>query len=131
MEHSYVIYDSHSLLPPFLIRVASAAGVGLTQLSEQDALSVEDSITRFIASLIPVHQLAALHTSDKHHLIVVHTLAQAALIRLFYHRAEVDQLWNEKCVLAARGMLLVISQVSDMDIEFLDPIVGVRLPWSF
>jgi hypothetical protein len=101
----------------------------LAQLSEQDTLSVEDSITRFIASLIPVHQLGALHSGDKHNLVVVHTLAQAALIRLFYLRAEVDQLWNEKCVLAARGMLLVIGQVSDMDIEFLDPIVGVSLPY--
>jgi hypothetical protein len=101
--------------------------VALAQLSDQDTLSAEDLVTRFIASLIPVHQFGALHTADKHNLIVVHTLAQAALIRLFYLRAEVDQLWNEKCVLAARGMLLVIGQVSDMDLEFLDPIVGVSL----
>jgi hypothetical protein len=101
--------------------------VALNQLSEQDTLSVEDSVTRFIASLIPVHQLGALHSGDRHNLIAVHTLAQAALIRLFYLRAEVDQLWNEKCLLAARGVLLVIGQVSDMDIEFLDPIVGVSL----
>jgi hypothetical protein len=88
-------------------------------------------VSRFIASLIPVHQLGAVHSSDdRHNLIAVHTLAQAALIRLFYLRAEVDQLWNEKCVHAARGMLSVIGQVSDMDIEFLDPIVGVSLPSS-
>jgi hypothetical protein len=105
--------------------VGSAAGVALTQLSEQDTLAVEDSINRFIASIVPVHQMGAVHTTDRHNLIVVHTLAQAALIRLYYLRAQVDQLWNEKCLLAARGMLLVIGQVSDMDIEFLDPIVGV------
>jgi hypothetical protein len=99
----------------------------LAQLSEQDTLAVEDSINRFIVGLIPVHQIGALHASDKHNMIVVHTLAQAALIRLFYLRAEVDQLWSEKCILAARGMLLIISQVSDMDIEFLDPIVGVSV----
>lgn len=97
----------------------------MAQLSEQDTLAVEDSINRFIVSLIPVHQIGALHASDKLNMIVVHTLAQAALIRLFYLRAEVDQLWSEKCILAARGMLLIIGQVSDMDIEFLDPIVGV------
>jgi hypothetical protein len=107
-------------------RVASAAGVALTQISEQDTLSVEDSINRFIASIIPVHQMGAIHTSDRHNLIVVHTLAQAALIRLYYLRGEVDQLWNEKCLLAARGMVSVIGQVADMDLEFLDPIVGVR-----
>lgn len=108
--------------------VGSAAGVALTQLSEQDTLAVEDSINRFIASIMPVHQMGAIHASDRHNLIVVHTLAQAALIRLYYLRGEVDQLWNEKCLLAARGMLLVIGQVSEMDIEFLDPIVGVRCP---
>lgn len=97
----------------------------MAQLSEQDMLAVEDSINRFVVSLIPVHQIGALHASDKHNMIVVHTLAQAALIRMFYLRAEVDQLWNEKCMHAARGMLLIIGQVSDMDIEFLDPIVGV------
>ena len=107
-------------------RVFSAAGVALTQISEQDTLSVEDSINRFIASIIPVHQMGAIHACDRHNLIVVHTLAQAALIRLYYLRGEVDQLWNEKCLLAARGMLLVIGQVTDMDLEFLDPIVGVR-----
>lgn len=102
----------------------NAADVALAQLSEQDTLSVEDSINRFIVSLIPVHQIGALHASDKHNMIVVHTLAQAALIRLYYLRAEVDQLWSEKCILAARNMLLIIGQVSDMDIEFLDPIVA-------
>jgi hypothetical protein len=111
-------------------RVASAAGVALTQLSEQDTLAVEDSINRFIASVMPVHQLGAVHTSDRHSLIVVHTLAQAALIRLYYLRGEVDQLWNEKCLLAARGMLLVIGQVTDMDVEFLDPIVGVSVSYG-
>ena len=109
-------------------RAVPAAGVALTQLSEQDTLSVEDSINRFIASIIPVHQMGAIHANDRHHLIVVHTLVQAALIRLYYHRGEVDQLWNEKCLHAARGMLLVIGQVSEMDIEFLDPIVGVSPP---
>ena len=111
-------------------RVGSAAGVALTQLSEQDTLAVEDSINRFIASIMTPHQMGALHASDRHNLIVVHTLAQAALIRLYYLRGQVDQLWNEKCLLAARGMLLVIGQVSDMDIEFLDPIVGVGVLWS-
>jgi len=101
--------------------------VALTQLSEQDTLAVEDSINRFIASVMPVHQMGAVHASDRHNLIVVHTLAQAALIRLYYLRGEVDQLWNEKCLLAARSMLLVIGQVTDMDIEFLDPTVGVRV----
>ncbi|KAH9991811.1 hypothetical protein BJV77DRAFT_1005980 [Russula vinacea] len=88
----------------------NTSGVALTQLSEQDTLAVEDSINRFIASIMPVHQMGAIHA--------------AALIRLYYLRGEVDQLWNEKCLLAARGMLLVIGQVSEMDIEFLDPIVG-------
>jgi len=106
-------------------RVPSAAGVALTQLSEREMLAVEESINRFIASVIPVHQMGAVHITDKHNLVVVHTLAQAALIRLYYLRGEVDQLWSEKCLHAARGMLLVIGQVSDMDIEFLDPIVGV------
>ena len=102
--------------------------MALTQLSEQETLAVEDSINRFIASIIPVHQMGAIPANDRHNLIVVHTLAQAALIRLYYLRGEVDQLCNEKCLHAARGVLLVIAQVSDVDIEFLDPIVGVSPP---
>ncbi|KAH9988472.1 hypothetical protein BJV74DRAFT_839546 [Russula compacta] len=102
----------------------NAGGVALTQLSEQETLAVEDSINRFIASVIPVHQMGAIPANDRHNLIVVHTLAQAALIRLYYLRGELDQLCNEKCLHAARGMLLVIARVSDLDIEFLDPIVG-------
>jgi hypothetical protein len=106
--------------------------VALTQLSEREVLAVEESISPFIASVIPVHQMGAVHVTDKHNLIVtvVHTLTQAALIRLYYLRGEVDQLRSEKCLLAARGILLLIGQVSDMDIAFLDPIVGVspRLP---
>jgi len=102
--------------------------VALTQLSEQDTLSVEDSINHFIGSIIPVHQMGAIHANDRHNLVVVHTLVQAALIRLYYLRGEVDRLWNEKCLHAARGMLLVIGQVTEMDIEFLDPIVGVSPP---
>ncbi|KAI0275620.1 hypothetical protein BGY98DRAFT_1113985 [Russula aff. rugulosa BPL654] len=123
---NFALRAKASALWDLATKVASSwnSGVALTQLSEQDTLAVEDSINRFIASVMPVHQLAAVHASDRHNLIVVHTLAQAALIRLYYLRGEVDQLWNEKCLLAARGMLLVVGQVTDMDIEFLDPIVG-------
>ncbi|KAH9955655.1 hypothetical protein BC827DRAFT_1158133 [Russula dissimulans] len=120
------------LAPAFhLLHVLSAAGVALTQLSEREVLAVEESISPFIASVIPVHQMGAVHVTDKHNLIVtvVHTLTQAALIRLYYLRGEVDQLRSEKCLLAARGILLLIGQVSDMDIAFLDPIVGVE-SWS-
>src|SRR6266702_490454 len=127
MECWYVIFRGAfvSVTLIFFTRIASAAGVALAQLSDQDTLAVEDSINRFLVSLIPVHQIGALHASDKHNMIVVHTIAQAALIRLFYLRSAVDKLWSEKCMHAARGMLLIIGQVSDMDIEFLDPIVGV------
>ncbi|KAI9453778.1 hypothetical protein BJY52DRAFT_1123297 [Lactarius psammicola] len=124
---NFALRAKASALFDLAAKVSSAwnpAGVGLAQLSEQDTLAVEDSINRFVVSLIPVHQIGALHASDKHNMIVVHTIAQAALIRLFYLRAEVDQLWSEKCMHAARGILLIIGQVSEMDIEFLDPIVG-------
>jgi len=124
---NFALRAKASALFDLATKVASswnAAGVALTQLSEREMLAVEESINRFTASVIPVHQMGAVHVTDKHNLIVVHTLAQAALIRLYYLRGEVDQLWSEKCLLAARGMLLVIGQVSEMDVEFLDPIVG-------
>jgi hypothetical protein len=124
---NFALRAKASALFDLAAKVASAwnaSGVALTQLSEQETLAVEDSINRFTTSVIPVHQMGAVHASDRHNLIVVHSLVQAALIRLYYLRGEVDQLWNEKCLLAARGMLLVIGQVSDIDIEFLDPIVG-------
>jgi len=124
---NYALRAKASALFDLAAKVASSwnpAGVALTQLSEQDTLSVEDSINHFIGSIIPVHQMGAIHANDRHNLVVVHTLVQAALIRLYYPRGEVDRLWNEKCLHAARGMLLVIGQVTEMDIEFLDPIVG-------
>ncbi|KAI0267056.1 fungal-specific transcription factor domain-containing protein [Gloeopeniophorella convolvens] len=107
-------------------KVASSwnTGAALTQPSEQEMLTLESSITRFIAGLIPVHQMGAVHASDRHSLIVVHTLAQAALIRLYYPRGEADQLWSEKCMLAANGMLFIVSQIPDVDFEFLDPVIG-------
>jgi len=89
----------------------NAAGVASTQLSEREVLAMEESINRFTTSVIPVHQMGVVHVTDKHNLIVVHTLAQAVLIRLYYLRGEVDQLWSEKCLLAARGILLAIGQV--------------------
>jgi len=124
---NFALRAKASALFDLAAKVASSwntAGVALTQLSEREMLAVEESINRFTASVIPVHQMGAVHVTDKHNLIVVHTLAQAELIRLYYLRGEVDQLWSEKCLLAARGMLLVIGQVSEMDVEFLDPIVG-------
>jgi hypothetical protein len=60
---------SHRRLPVCAFRfarVASAAGVASTQLSGQDTLSesAEDSINHFIGSIIPVHQMEAIHAND-------------------------------------------------------------------
>ncbi|KZT71672.1 hypothetical protein DAEQUDRAFT_763532 [Daedalea quercina L-15889] len=85
---------------------------------------LEHTITRFASTLLPLHQLGAALPEDKYTLIMVHSLAHAAMIRLHFPFMESDGLARDKCLRSARGMILVSKHIADMDFEFLDPLIG-------
>ena len=86
---------------------------------------MENTIIRFASALLPIQQLNAALAEDKHSLIVVHTLAQAAIIRLHFRFSDNNPLRHERCLRAARACLFVIRHVGEADYDYLDPIVGV------
>lgn len=90
--------------------------------------ALEHTISRFASTLLPLHQLGAALPEDKHKLVMVHSLAHAAIIRLHFPFMESDSISREKCLRSARGMILVSKHIADIDFEFLDPLMGVRDP---
>lgn len=98
--------------------------LALTESVDDESQALENTIQRFTASLLPLHQLNGTLAESKHSLIVVHTLAQAALVRLHYRFSENNHLRHEKCLQAARACLLIIRHIGDADYDYLDPIIG-------
>lgn len=87
--------------------------------------ALELSITRFIPTLIPIHQLTATLPEEKPIAIVTHTLAESAIINLYGRFAQDDPVSYDKCSRAARACVAIIQQIRDQDFAFLDPILGV------
>lgn len=87
--------------------------------------ALELSITRFIPTLIPIHQLTAALPEEKPIAIVTHTLAESAIINLYGRFAQDDPVSYDKCSRAARACVAIIQQIRDQDFAFLDPILGV------
>lgn len=83
----------------------------------------DGTIARFTASLLPVHQVAAM-PEDKFTLYLIHTLAQTAMIRLHQPFITDDQLSREKSVRAASAVVLVVKHIAEADFDFLDPLIG-------
>ncbi|TFY82400.1 hypothetical protein EWM64_g1612 [Hericium alpestre] len=98
--------------------------VALSETLDEETQALENTVIRFSSSLLPVHQLNATLAVDKHALIVIHTLAQAALIRLHYRFGETDPMRHEKCLQAARACVFIIRHIGDADYDYLDPIIG-------
>ncbi|KAF9258851.1 hypothetical protein L218DRAFT_709006 [Marasmius fiardii PR-910] len=86
--------------------------------------ALELTITRFLATLVPVQQLNATMGDEKQTLIVVHTLVQASLIHLYQRFAQDDGVAYEKCSQAAKTCVEIIKYISEQDYDFLDPILG-------
>ncbi|KAJ6591343.1 hypothetical protein B0H10DRAFT_784324 [Mycena sp. CBHHK59/15] len=86
--------------------------------------SLELIITGFISTLPPVHQSSSAAAEDTPVLITIHTLAHAAIIHLYQRFAPDDPVSYEKCSRAARACGAVITQVTESDYVFLDPILG-------
>ncbi|THH14900.1 hypothetical protein EW146_g5492 [Bondarzewia mesenterica] len=102
----------------------SRLALALTDSLDEESQALENTILRFASSLLPLHQLNGTLADAKHSLIVVHTLAQAAFIRLHYRFGEADHIRHEKCLRASRTCLLVIRHIGDADYDYLDPILG-------
>ncbi|CCM03882.1 uncharacterized protein FIBRA_06033 [Fibroporia radiculosa] len=85
---------------------------------------LEHTISRFASTLLPLHQLAAATPEDKFTLIVIHCLAHASMIRLHFPFMESDTVSRDKCLRAARSLVLVSKHINDVDFDFLDPLVG-------
>jgi len=90
----------------------------------EEIQALDDAITRFQSTLIPPHQLDVTVSCDKHTLIVVHTLAHAAMIHLYSRFAREDPISYDKCLRSARACVAIIKHVTDADFGLLDPIVG-------
>lgn len=91
----------------------------------EEVQALEHSISRFTSTLIPTHQLDATMPEDKHTLIVTHTIAQASLIHLYQRFAQDDPVSYDKCLQAAKNCVAIIKHITDADLNFLDPIIGV------
>ena len=87
--------------------------------------ALDRAISRFIPTLIPAHQLDATLLHDKHALIVIHSLANAAMIHLCYRFSQEDPVLYEKSLRAAHACVNIIKHIADADFNFLDPIIGV------
>ncbi|KIK92261.1 hypothetical protein PAXRUDRAFT_147693 [Paxillus rubicundulus Ve08.2h10] len=96
----------------------------LSSTFTDDFQHVEHTITRFLSTLIPVHQLEASIPDDKHAYITIHTLAHAATIHLYYIFGHEDPVAHEKCLRAARCCVTIVKHIADPEYEFLDPIIG-------
>ncbi|KAJ7782518.1 hypothetical protein DFH07DRAFT_324892 [Mycena maculata] len=90
-----------------------------------DAFQALDlTISAFISTLPPLHQLPSTGSEEKPILITVHTLAHAATIHLHQRLAPTHAVSYDKCSHAARACSTIITHITDSDFAFLDPILG-------
>jgi hypothetical protein len=97
----------------------------LSNRFQEEIQALELTISRFIPTLIPVHQLDATTLEDKRILVVAHTLAHAAIIHLYQRFAQDDPVAYDKCSRAASACVSIIKHIGEQDFDFLDPIIGV------
>lgn len=90
----------------------------------QEVQSLELTITAFISTLPPLHQLEATDPETKPILVAVYTLAHAAMIHLYQPFSPDDPVSSDKCSRAARACGAVITHITDSEFAFLDPILG-------
>lgn len=93
-------------------------------VAEMQALEL--SITRFIPTLVPVHQLDGAMPEDKYIYLAAHTLAHSAIMNLYHPFSRDDPGAYEKCIRAAKAIVAIINNLGDQDYDLLDPMVGVR-----
>lgn len=84
----------------------------------------EHAITRFTTTLLPLHQVGAAIPDDKFALIVIHSLAHAAMICLHSPFMQDNNISRQKCVRSARSVIMVTKHIAEADFDYLDPILG-------
>ncbi|CAK5265903.1 unnamed protein product [Mycena citricolor] len=99
-----------------------AASLSVNWDSGMKSTELELAISSFITTLPSLH--SSLDPEDKHLLIAVHTLAHTALISLHDRLASNDPVSYEQCSHAARACCAIITQLSETDFAYLDPILG-------
>jgi len=90
----------------------------------EDVQILENTITRFLPTLIPPHQLDTTTPDERHLLIVIHTLVHAAMIHLHYRFSHDNPVSYDKCRRSARACVAVVKHIAATDFNFLDPIIG-------
>lgn len=68
-------------------------------------------------------------TSVNAELVAVHTLAHVSIIQLHHPFAQKNPASHSKCLRAAETVVHMIRRIPDIEFQFLDPIIGVRI-WS-
>lgn len=100
------------------------AGLSLPSGFTDEFQALEQAITRFLSSQIPIHQLETAMPQDRQACITAYTLANAAMIHLSTLFGDRDPTAYEKCLRAARCCVSVIKYITEADYEFLDPVLG-------
>jgi len=90
----------------------------------EEIMTLEHTISRFTTTLIPPHQLDATTPEAKRALVVIHSLANAAMIHLYFRLSQGDSVAYDKSLRAARACVNVIKYIADKEFDFLDPIIG-------
>lgn len=125
-----------SLCKPLCIECSladSAVALNSTDLaySEQFAtelFTLDGAIDRFIASLPPVHLHLDVDVARK--LIITHTLARDATIKVQAAMKQVTGMPSDKDVVAAQAIAAMLDNTNIGSLNYVDPIVAVRLALS-
>ncbi|TFY71620.1 hypothetical protein EVG20_g1379 [Dentipellis fragilis] len=121
---NFALRAKASALFEMAVKLSATWTSAIPESLDDETQALENTIMRFSSSLLPVHQLNATLAVDRHALLVIHTLAQTALIRLHYRFAESDPMRHERCLQAARACVFIIRHIGDADYDYLDPIIG-------
>ena len=101
------------------------AGLALPSGFTDEFQAIEQAITRFLSSQIPIHQLETALPEDRQACITAYTLANAAMIHLSSLFGDRDPTAYEKSLRAAKCCVSIVKYITEADYEFLDPVLGV------
>lgn len=130
-------YDTHNYPQNFVTgqteQPTRRTPAGPSEKYWSDFRSLHFSITRFIAALPPLPSnttptqmnVSGLADSQRPTMVLVHSLANVAMIQLHHTFSAKDISAHEKCLEAAVNVVSLISQLEEKEYELLDPIIGV------
>lgn len=103
--------------------LAEAAALFRAEFVRLDAL-----IDRFRDALVPPNQISNPTPAMTRALVVAHSIAHSATVRLQGLFSQTDVLARRKRLAAARSVLGIIAAVPLRHFKYINPIMGVR--WS-